>query len=51
LREKIEWGYIIPYAITGILHEHPRAAMALRKSAKKEDYKEFYENLIGTDVD
>ncbi|NQU73313.1 MAG: nucleoid-structuring protein H-NS [Candidatus Omnitrophica bacterium] len=51
LREKIEWGYIIPYAITGILDEHPRAAMALRKSAKKEDYKEFYENLIGTDVD
>ena len=51
LREKIEWGYIIPYAITGILDEHPRAAMALRKSDKKENYREFYENLIGTDVD
>lgn len=47
LREKIEWGYIIPYAITGILDEHPRAAMALRKSEKKEDYREFYESLIG----
>ncbi|MCM8775820.1 MAG: aldolase catalytic domain-containing protein [Candidatus Omnitrophica bacterium] len=49
LREKIEWGYIIPYAITGILDEHPRAAMALRNSNKKENYREFYESLIGSD--
>ena len=48
LREKMEWGYIIPYAITGILDEHPRAAMALRDSDKKENYREFYENLIGS---
>ncbi|MFH1457816.1 MAG: aldolase catalytic domain-containing protein [Candidatus Omnitrophota bacterium] len=46
LREKMEWGYIIPYAITGILDEHPRAAMALRGSDKKENYREFYESLI-----
>ncbi|MCK9604536.1 MAG: aldolase catalytic domain-containing protein [Candidatus Omnitrophica bacterium] len=46
LREKIEWGYIIPYAITGILDEHPRAAMALRNSDKKENYREFYEKLV-----
>jgi 4-hydroxy 2-oxovalerate aldolase len=49
LREKIEWGYIIPYAIAGILDEHPRAAMALRGSEKKENYREFYESLIGQD--
>lgn len=47
LREKIEWGYIIPYAITGILDEHPRSAMALRNSDKKENYREFYEKLLG----
>jgi len=47
LREKIEWGYLIPYAITGILDEHPRSAMALRGSDKKEDYREFYESLMG----
>jgi len=51
LREKIEWGYIIPYAITGILDEHPKAAMALRNSEKKEDYREFYESLAGDDLD
>jgi len=49
LREKIEWGYIIPYAITGILDLHPRAAMALRKGEQKENYREFYESLVGGD--
>ncbi len=51
LREKIEWGYIMPYAITGMLNEHPRTAMALRKSEKKEDYRDFYEELSGADLD
>jgi len=51
LREKLEWGYIIPYAIAGMLDEHPKAAMALRNSEKKENYREFYESLIGDDLD
>ncbi|MFA5088080.1 MAG: aldolase catalytic domain-containing protein [Candidatus Omnitrophota bacterium] len=48
LRNKIEWGYIIPYAIAGMMNEHPRSAMALRNSDKKEDYREFYESLVNT---
>ena len=51
LREKIEWGYLIPYAITGILDEHPRSAIALRSGAKKENYREFYDSLVGEDED
>jgi len=51
LRNKMEWGYIIPYAITGMLDEHPRTAMALRKSDKKENYREFWESLIVSDLD
>jgi len=47
LQKKIEWGYFIPYAITGILDEHPRSAIALRESEKKENYREFYEKLVG----
>jgi len=46
LREKIEWGYIIPYAVSGMLNEHPKAAMALRKTEKKENYRDFYETLL-----
>ena len=45
LRDQIEWGYVIPYAIAGMLDEHPRTAMALRKSDKKENYREFYESF------
>jgi len=47
LQKKIEWGYFIPYAITGILDEHPRSAIALRESDRKENYREFYEKLVG----
>lgn len=48
LRNEIEWGYIIPYAIAGMLNEHPRGAMALRASENRENYRDFYESL--TDV-
>jgi len=51
LRNKIEWGYIIPYAISGMLNEHPKAAMALRKSHNKESYREFYESLMDASLD
>lgn len=47
LQKKIEWGYFIPYAITGILDEHPRSAIALRESDRKENYREYYESLVG----
>jgi len=51
LRAQIEWGYIIPYAISGMMNEHPRAAMALRKSEHKENYREFFEKLVSPDVE
>lgn len=51
LREKLEWGYVIPYAIVGILDEHPRAAMALRQTEHKENYREFWDSLMGQDED
>ncbi len=45
LREEIEWGYIIPYAIAGMLNEHPKGAMALRASENKENYRDFWDSL------
>ncbi len=50
LREKIEWGYIIPYAISGMLNEHPRLAMALRNSEDKENYREFYDKILNAEL-
>lgn len=45
MREEVEWGYIIPYMITGVLDEHPRSAMALRNSDKKDQCVDFYDQL------
>ncbi|MNN90314.1 hypothetical protein D3C81_2082430 [compost metagenome] len=50
LREKEEWGYIIPYMITGTLDEHPRSAMALRSSEDKDKAVEFYDKLTTPEV-
>jgi hypothetical protein len=31
--------------VTGILNEHPRAAIAMRKTQNKDKYAEFYKEL------
>lgn len=46
LLEKIEWGYLIPYAITGIFNQHPRSGMALRASHEKDNYLKFYDETV-----
>jgi len=46
MRDQIEWGYILPYMITGILNQHPRSAIALRASKDKDKYAHFYRNLV-----
>ena len=46
LREKLEWGYIIPHMITGILNQHPLDAMALRAGKDKDKYAQFYRNAL-----
>jgi len=46
MREEIEWGYMIPYAITGLLNHHPRSAIAMRKTKAKDKYAEFYEEIV-----
>ena len=51
LSNKIEWGYVIPYAIAGMMNEHPKAAMSMRNSDKKENYREFYESLLNTGLE
>ena len=45
MRQELEWGYLIPYAITGILNQHPRAAIAVRKTPERDKYAEFYNEI------
>lgn len=45
MRNEIEWGYIIPYFITGILNEHPNFGIEYRHGPDKDKYAEFYEKM------
>jgi 4-hydroxy 2-oxovalerate aldolase len=45
LKSRVEWGYHIPYMITGSLNEHPRSAMKIMAEAQLPDLREFYEDL------
>ncbi len=52
MKAKVEWGYHIPYMITGILNEHPRSGMKAMGMKKLPDLKKFYEDLRdGTPLD
>jgi len=46
LQEKMEWGYRVPYMITGQLNQHPRAAIQMRASDNPDDYVSFYDKMI-----
>lgn len=50
MREKWEWGYLIPYLITGTLDEHPRSAMALLASDDRDKYLDFYDQMTTPEV-
>jgi 4-hydroxy 2-oxovalerate aldolase len=49
LKKDLDWGYSIPYALTGQLNQHPRAAIKMRASDNPDGYVEFYDQLIDED--
>jgi 4-hydroxy 2-oxovalerate aldolase len=50
LKNKMEWGYHIPFMVTGILNMHPEESIAFMKmdgeSPDKIDFKSFYEKCL-----
>ena len=46
MQSELEWGYMVPYMITGILNQHPRSAMAMLKGQRREDYRAFYDKML-----
>jgi len=46
LRQRLDWGYSLPYMITGMLNEHPRSAIAVRESKNPDEYLAFYDQMI-----
>jgi 4-hydroxy 2-oxovalerate aldolase len=47
--KKIEWGYSVPYMMTGVLNQHPRDAIAHMDSSEKEKITNFYDTLMHKD--
>ena len=46
LRKDMEWGYLIPDMITGILNEHPRHAIGRRAGKDRDKIVEFYKEML-----
>ncbi len=46
LQKEIDWGYFMPYMITGSQNDHPRSAMAWMDSDQKDDYVAYYESVM-----
>ena len=44
-KDGIVWGYDLQYLMTGLLNQHPRAAIQFTKD-KREDYAEFYKEFL-----
>jgi 4-hydroxy 2-oxovalerate aldolase len=42
---EMEWGYKIPYMITGQMNQHPRAAIKMRAGENPDDYVAFYDQM------
>ena len=49
LDSEMEWGYRVPYMLTGLLNLHPRAAIAMRNGDAPDDYVRFYDELTEKD--
>ena len=47
LRKDLRWGFDIPYMITGLLNQHPRAAMAFQGGNDRGDLVKFFDSMVG----
>ena len=45
LSHELDWGYSIPYMLTGQLNIHPRMAIELREGSTPDNYVGFYDSL------
>ena len=46
LREQLGWGFDIPYMITGLLNQHPRAAIHFNASEDRGNIIKFFDMMI-----
>ncbi len=46
LQQELQWGYLVPYAVTGMTNNHPRAAMKFLKNGGQKKYSKFYDEIF-----
>ena len=46
MRQKLDWGYSVPYMLTGQLNRHPREAIKVREGKTPDEYVAFYDALV-----
>jgi 4-hydroxy 2-oxovalerate aldolase len=49
MRAELRWGFDIPYMITGMLNEHPRAAMAFNSGEHRGDLVKFFDSVVDSE--
>lgn len=50
MQKELQWGYQIPYMVTGVLNKHPRSAMALMRADDGSSYGDFYQQLVSEET-
>jgi len=46
MREKLGWGFSIPYMLTGVMNRHPRSAIKWMSGSRKDDAVAFYDQIL-----
>jgi 4-hydroxy 2-oxovalerate aldolase len=49
LRHDLKWGFDIPYMITGLMNQHPRAAIAFNDGGDRGDLVKFFDSMLGAE--
>ncbi len=49
MREQLIWGFDIPYMLTGLMNQHPRAAMKFNASGDRSNVVKFFDSLSEED--
>jgi 4-hydroxy 2-oxovalerate aldolase len=49
MRKDLMWGYDVPYMLTGVLNQHPRAAIKFNASEDRGNLTKFFDSIIGED--
>ncbi len=49
MRQELRWGFDLPYMITGLLNQHPRAAMDFKSEEGGGDLVKFFDSLVSSE--